>query len=46
LRFESDDPSTVDELEYGPHGPKVVGAGVRALEAKLAEVVTGKKTIS
>lgn len=35
-------PSTVGELEYGPHGPKVVGAGVCALEAKLAEVVTGK----
>ncbi|HEX7908679.1 MAG TPA: HAD domain-containing protein [Paraburkholderia sp.] len=35
-------PSTVGELEYGPQGPKVTGLGVCALEAKLAELVSGK----
>ncbi|NYH17850.1 HAD domain-containing protein [Paraburkholderia bryophila] len=34
-------PSTVGELEYDQDGPKVVGPGVCALEAKLAEIVLG-----
>ncbi|MEQ5840124.1 HAD domain-containing protein [Paraburkholderia acidicola] len=35
-------PSTVGELEYGPHGPRVTGPGVCALEVKLAQIVSGK----
>lgn len=35
-------PSSVGELEYGPHGPKVIGLGVCALEEKLADIVFGK----
>ncbi|MEQ5842914.1 HAD domain-containing protein [Paraburkholderia acidicola] len=35
-------PSTVGELEYGPRGPMVTGQGVCALEAKLAQIVSGK----
>jgi hypothetical protein len=35
-------PSTVGELEYGPQGPMITGAGVCALQDDLAEIVVGK----